>query len=111
MLNSSYIGKQKRLNRLFNNKRTFIVPVDDSLICGPFGGLRRIEDTITMVADHKPNAVLGYKGICSSEKLIGVPLILNVTASTTMGKHVQKVPICAAKEALIFGADCVAVHI
>ncbi len=110
-LNAAYLGKEKRMGRLFVNNRTLIVPVDDSLIFGPFGGLQELESTVSCIAKRKPTAILGYKGIYAREKFINIPFILNITASTTMGKHLQKVFVSSAKEALVLGADCVAVHI
>lgn len=110
-MNVAYLGKAKRMSKLFKNNKTLIVPVDDSLIFGPFGGLQKLGSTVSCIAERKPTAILGYKGIYSRENLLNIPFILNITASTTMGKHIQKVFVSSAKEALILGADCIAVHI
>lgn len=110
-MNIANLGKEKRMSKLFTNNKTLIVPVDDSLIFGPFGGLQKLESTVSCIAERKPTAILGYKGIYSRGNLLEIPFILNITASTIMGKHVQKVFVSSVKEALILGADCIAVHI
>lgn len=110
-MNIAYLGKAKRMSKLFTNNKTLIVPVDDSLIFGPFGGLQKLESTVSCIAEREPTAILGYKGIYSRGNLLKIPFILNITASTTMGKHIQKVFVSSAKEALILGADCIAVHV
>ena len=115
MFSGSYYGKRKRFNRLFINGRTLIVPIDDSLIFGPIDGLENLSNTISSIVNSKPSGVLGYKGSYSllSDISYGsqIPFIFNLSASTTTGKHTQKIKICTVKEALAMGADCVAVHI
>lgn len=115
MFSSSYYGKKKRLDRIIMNGRMLVVPVDDSLIFGPFDGLDSLSNTINSIIDAKPSAILGYKGSYSLllETLKGVqlPFIINVTASTTTGKHIQKIKSCTVWEALVMGADCVAAHV
>ena len=115
MFSSSYYGKKKRLDRIIMNGRMLVVPVDDSLIFGPFDGLDSLSNTINSIVDAKPSAILGYKGSYSLllETLKGVqlPFIINVTASTTTGKHIQKIKSCTVWEALVMGADCVAAHV
>ena len=95
MFNVAYYGKKKRLERIVTNGRMLIVPVDDSLIFGPFNGLDNLSNTIDLISKARPSAVLGYKGSFSllSEKKNGlqIPFILNVTASTTTGRHIQKI--------------------
>ena len=45
-LTSSSIGKSRRLARLLSEGRIIIVPVDDSLIFGPFNGLMAINHNL-----------------------------------------------------------------
>lgn len=111
MRNISYLGKQKRLSQMFINDRTLIAPIDDSLLFGPFVALQDMESTINAIIEYKPNAMLGFKGAYSQYNFRNIPFILNITASTTMGNHVQKTLISSPKEALIMGANCVAFHI
>lgn len=115
MFNSAYCGKKKRLERIITNGRMLIVPVDDSLIFGPFEGLANLSDTINSIVDTKPSAILGYKGsyslLLGTSNGVQLPFIINVTASTVMGRHIQKIKSCTVLEALVMGADCVAAHI
>lgn len=115
MFNSAYCGKKKRLERIITNGRMLIVPVDDSLIFGPFEGLSNLSDTINSIVDTKPSAILGYKGsyslLLGTSNGVQLPFIINVTASTVMGRHIQKIKSCTVLEALVMGADCVAAHI
>lgn len=115
MFNSAYCGKKKRLERIITNGRMLIVPVDDSLIFGPFEGLANLSDTLNSIVDTKPSAILGYKGsyslLLGTSNGIQLPFIINVTASTVMGRHIQKIKSCTVLEALVMGADCVAAHI
>ena len=104
MFNSAYCGKKKRLERIITNGRMLIVPVDDSLIFGPFEGLANLSDTLNSIVDTKPSAILGYKGsyslLLGTSNGIQLPFIINVTASTVMGRHIQKIKSCTVLEAL-----------
>lgn len=115
VFSAAYYGKKRRLERIITNGRMLVVPVDDSLIFGPVDGLGNLTDTIGSIVDGRPSAILGYKGSYSllSETLNGfqIPFILNITASTTTGKHIQKIKSCTVREALTMGADCVAAHV
>lgn len=115
MFSAAYYGKKRRLERIITNDRMLVVPVDDSLIFGPIDGLDNLSYTIDAIVDGRPSAILGYKGSYSllSEKIndFQIPFILNVTASTITGKHVQKIKSCTVREALTMGADCVAAHV
>jgi DhnA family fructose-bisphosphate aldolase class Ia len=108
---SSFLGKTRRMNRLFTNGRTVIVPVDDSLIFGPFGGLQDINTTISKIINSKPNALLGFKGAYSAIITSDIPFILNVTASTVLSEHTKKMQITDIQTATAMGVDCVAAHI
>lgn len=115
MFSGAYFGKQRRLERILTNGRTLIVPLDDSLIFGPEGGLENLSDTIEAIVRSMPNAILGYKGCYSLLSALPygfqIPFILNTTASTTSGKHSYKIQSSTVKEALTMGADCIAVHV
>lgn len=115
MFNVAYYGKKKRLERIVTNGRMLIVPVDDSLIFGPFNGLDNLSGTIDLISNARPSAVLGYKGsfslLSETKKGLQIPFILNVTASTTTGRHIQKIKASSVREAAIMGADCVAAHV
>ena len=59
----------------------------------------------------EPSAILGYKGSLSKVHSVNLPLILNITASTTSGEHVSKIISGSVIEALKMDIDCVAVHV
>jgi len=109
----SSIGKQRRLERLFTNGKTLVVPVDDSLIFGPKEGLLNLSETIESILSASPNAILGFKhGIeFMTTTGVNIPFIYNVTASTVLNDHTKKVLIASVENALVVGADCVAAHI
>ena len=108
-------GKKRRLSRLFSGpvRRTIIVPVDDSLIFGPYEGLLDIRRKIQLIASAEPNAVLGFPGVFEyhSEELGKTGRILNLTASTFRSHHVKKRLICSIERALALDADCIALHL
>lgn len=110
MLSFEY-GKRRRINRLLNNGKMLIVPVDDSLISGPIGGLSNLTKTISEIEASEPSAILGYKGSLSQVNSTKIPLIMNITASTIRGNHVSKTIISSVKEAICMDIDCVAVHV
>ncbi len=111
MFSASHYGKKRRLERIIRNGKMLVVPVDDSLIFGPFDGLFSLGDTLNTISEMEPSAILCYKGACSVLESVRIPFILNVTASTTMGNHVLKIQSSSVIDALKMGADCIAVHI
>lgn len=106
-------GKQRRLNRLFTNGKTLVVPVDDSLIFGPKEGLFDLDKTLQEILSVNPNAILGFKKDLEfvNQHSINTPFIYNLTASTVLNCHTKKVVIASVTDALSAGADCVAAHI
>jgi DhnA family fructose-bisphosphate aldolase class Ia len=107
------VGRERRLKRILGPRPSLIVPVDDSLIAGAVGGLEDLRTKITQIVAANPDALLIFKGALARfhDTLIHVPLILNITASTTRSSHTRKVVIGSVEEALHLGADGVAVHI
>lgn len=108
----SDIGKRRRLYRLFSGKdRCIIVPVDDSLITGPKEGLFDLKKKIAQIEAASPNAILAFSGSANTINDLSLPVILNITASTTMGQHTNKVLVSSVRHAVSIGADAVAVHL
>ena len=109
----STIGKQRRLDRLFRDGRTIVVPVDDSLIFGPKDGLFDLPKTINTILAGQPNALLGFKHDIEylASMKYNIPFIFNITASTILNSHTKKVLIASVENALSAGADCVAAHV
>jgi DhnA family fructose-bisphosphate aldolase class Ia len=108
-------GKSIRLSRIFDRttKKTVIVPLDNTLLSGPEGGLRNIEGKINQVVAGRVNAILGFYGLFlrHSAALDGVPGIMNVTASTKRQTHTRKVIVGSVEQAVAMGMDGVAVHV
>ena len=109
----SSLGKQRRLNKLFTNGKTLVVPVDDSLIFGPKEGLFDLDRTLYEILSAQPNAILGYKRDLEfvNQHRINTAFIYNLTASTVLSAHTQKTVIACVENALSAGAECVAAHI
>ena len=109
---SCNVGKYRRMKHLFSDSgKCLIVPLDDSLITGPKKGLVHIEKKIEQIASAKPSALITYLGAASIAKQYDVPIILNISASTVLSNHTNKVIISSVEQALAIDADAVAVHI
>ncbi len=111
MYTNSYLGKTKRLNKIFNNEKVLIAPVDDSLLFGPYNGLYDLKDTIEKIKTTNPNAILGFKGAYQYTIKTNIPFIYNITASTVLGAHTKKMKIANIEDIVAMGVECVAVHI
>lgn len=106
-------GKTRRLSRIFNSDgKTIIVPVDDSLIFGPFDGLYRMKDKIKSIVDGGPDAILAYQGVFRNDvEINSIGRIINISASTVNSKHTKKVIVSSIEQSIRMDADCIAVHI
>ncbi|MGY3602745.1 MULTISPECIES: class I fructose-bisphosphate aldolase [unclassified Bradyrhizobium] len=105
------IGLKRRLNRLFGpNGRTLMVALDATLISG---NVPQPNIVAARIASSKPNAVLAYPGLLrdAAASLMGIPTIVNISASTEVGQHVKKVLVSSVENACRIGADAVCVHI
>jgi len=110
----SSVGKARRLNRVLvgDKRRAVLVPVDASLISGPFHGLGNLRKAAHSLARGRPDGVIAFGGflrLCAKE-LGGVPTVLNVTASTLRSEHTRKRTVGAVADAVAVGADAAAVH-
>ena len=110
----SSVGKARRLDRLLvgEKRRAVLVPVDDSLISGPFDGLQDLRTIANSLSRGRPDSVIAFGGflrLCHNE-LGGVPTILNITASTLRSGHTHKRAVGGVADAVAVGADAVAVH-
>lgn len=105
-------GKSRRLSRIFaTDGKTLIVPVDDSLIFGPFDGLDNINQKLENILLGKPNAILGYHGLfTNNENLNSVGRIINITASTINSCHTKKCIISTVEHLIRCDADSIACH-
>jgi fructose-bisphosphate aldolase/2-amino-3,7-dideoxy-D-threo-hept-6-ulosonate synthase len=114
MPTSTQVGKSRRLQRLFSpSGKTLIVPVDDSLIFGPTGGLENVGSKLAAILSDPPNAVLAFSGALLNAPTLrpDVATIVNLSASTTRSVHTRKVQVATVHQAAQLGADAVAVHV
>lgn len=109
----SSIGKKRRMDRFFINGKTLIVPVDDSLIMGPRDGLKNLRYTLNKIVESKPNAIMGFKGALNLATNLDskLPFIYNLTASTILCNHTNKIIVGNVESLLSSGVDGVAAHI
>lgn len=112
------LGKQKRLNRLFNNKskNMILVPLDHGVSCGPIKGIEDMSETIESIVDSHVDSILLHKGMIEQnyKKLIGkeTGLIMHLSASTDLGNcGLQKILVASVDEAISMGCDAVSMHI
>ena len=106
-------GKQLRLNRILENGKAVIIPLDHGLTIGPVKGLINIKDTIDKMAAGGATAVLFHKGILRSlDKAPSCGVIVHLSASTNLGPDPNfKVQVGTVEEALKLGVDAVSVHV
>lgn len=106
-------GKIRRLSRIFNSDgKTIIVPVDDSLIFGPFNGLHNIKDKLKSIIDGQPDAILAHQGVFHNDiETNSIGRIMNVSASTVNSNHTKKIIVSSVEQSIRMDADCIAVHI
>lgn len=106
------VGKIKRLNRIFGTTgKCVIVPIDDNLISGTFGGLENCDSIADTIISCFPSAILGYKLAIQKTLNSEIPIIYNITASTIHSCHTQKVMISSVEQAISYFVDAIAVHI
>lgn len=112
---STQIGKIRRLGRIFGQPShcIVVVPIDDSLIFGPFDGLESVPTKLATIAGAIPDAILGFKGHFTRHPnvMLGVPQILNITASTIHSHHTKKVAVHSVDTAIALDASAIAVHV
>lgn len=110
------LGKELRLNRLFRNKRIFVVPLDHGMTIGPVQGLQNIGQTVAQVAQGGADAIIVHKGLAhlATPTLASgnCDLILHLSASTTLAPDSSDKKLVSSVEyALRLGATAVSVHI
>lgn len=109
-------GTEKRLLNIHNKGKggpLVFCPIDDSLLAGPFDGLRVMKRVVTSICEASPSAILAFRGTLSrySSEIGTIPTILNCTASVVGERHVEKVLVHTVEEAIRLGAEAVAGHI
>lgn len=114
---TSSLGKQIRLNRLFNasSGRSFIVPMDHSVAIGPLGPAGHTDSVVAELGGSGVNAVVLHKGrvrTVAPRRFTELALVVHLSASTDFAPDTTaKVLVGEVAEALRIGADAVSVHI
>jgi DhnA family fructose-bisphosphate aldolase class Ia len=107
-------GKERRMRRIMGESgSTYVLPLDDGLISGPREGLNDPGMLVRLAVEAGAACVLGYPGLlraCTAE-LREAGFIQNLTASTTLAHHTEKVLLGSVEDAVRNGADGVAVHV
>jgi len=108
------VGSRRRLRRLVPGDRPALwLPLDDGLISGPEDHLRDVRTLLNRdILDHV-TAVLGFRGVllAAQDRLIDTPVVMNLSASTTMADHTRKVPVGSVRDAISAGAEAIACHV
>jgi fructose-bisphosphate aldolase/2-amino-3,7-dideoxy-D-threo-hept-6-ulosonate synthase len=105
-------GKKKRLQRIFQDGRTVMVPMDHGVTSGPIQGLVDMQAIVNKIQEGGADAVIVHKGIAKNIDTGRLGLVLHLSASTRLGPDPNwKVKVCTVEEALRMGADAVSVHV
>jgi predicted phospho-2-dehydro-3-deoxyheptonate aldolase len=110
------IGKTNRLARILGkNRRTVIVPIDQSITSGPIPGLDNLRNTLQSITEGGPNAVLMQRGpVMAGLWNPGAEssLIVHLSGGTQLSEEAQvKICVCSVEDAIRLGADAVSVHV
>ena len=107
------VGKTIRINRFFRTNKALLVPIDDSFIAGPEGGLEDISHLISCIDSSDATGIMMTYGsyIRNYDIIQNTPCLLNVSASTVLSNHTRKVLVQDVLEALKVGLSGVACHI
>ncbi|MHA1713690.1 MAG: 2-amino-3,7-dideoxy-D-threo-hept-6-ulosonate synthase [Candidatus Ranarchaeia archaeon] len=106
------IGKKIRLKRISENGKFVFVPMDHGLTVGPIAGIEEIEKIISLVSKGGATAVVLHKGpIMHFTEPPDIPVLMHVSASTSLGSPNRKVVVGGPEEALRLGADGLSIHV
>ncbi len=111
------IGKRMRINAFFKNdpNHTVIVPLDHGMTWGPINGINRVENVINILAKKKVDGIIVHKGIITAcEQVIvesNIPVIMHLSAGTSLCPKDNKMIIGNVKEAVIYGCSGVSVQL
>lgn len=109
------LGLTRRLRRILGDGQepSLIVPIDDSFIVGPIGGLLDLSSRVIDASHGGADSILVGLGGCRAAA--GAPadlgIIVNLFHSTARVTHTRKIHGCDVEVALASGADAVAVHL
>ncbi|WP_267162490.1 2-amino-3,7-dideoxy-D-threo-hept-6-ulosonate synthase [Halovenus salina] len=107
-------GVQARLDRISEDGRYLVIPMDHGITMGAVDGLADIESTIDGVTSGGATAVLTQKGIAPRvhDNKNGAGYVVHLNGSTTLGPDENDKRITGTVEdAIRVGADAVSLHI
>ncbi|MFI5845805.1 class I fructose-bisphosphate aldolase [Catenuloplanes sp. NPDC051500] len=107
-------GLQRRMHRILPPGRPALwLPLDDGLISGPEHHLHDVRGLLTADVVPQLTAVLGFRGVlaAASAQLVDTPVVMNLSASTTLHEHTRKAPVGTVADAVRAGADAIACHV
>ena len=104
-------GKEKRLQRLMNNGRCVMIPMDHGVTLGPIKGLEDINEAVAQAASGGGDAVVLHRGVACRVNHNRLSLVVHLFGSTKESADPsRKVRICSVKQAVRLGADAVSLH-
>lgn len=105
-------GKEVRLSRIMRDGKILCIPMDHGVTDGPIKGLTDMNWIVSEVAKGGATCVVLHKGIIKSIRNPGIPVIMHMSASTSIGPEPnRKVRVAEVIEAVRLGADGVSVHV
>lgn len=106
-------GKKIRMNRITQNGRAVIIPMDHGTTIGPVNGIENMNKTVECMDNGGATAVVLHKGIIRSlEETPKCGVVMHLSVSTKFSENPDgKVIVGSVKEALRLGADAVSVHL
>lgn len=108
------MGRQRRLGRLVPAGRAAVwLPLDDGLISGPEDHLRDPRALLAPDVVGHITAVLGFRGTLTAcrRQLDGLPVMMNLTAGTTLHDHTRKVAVGEVLDAVRAGVEGIVCHV
>ena len=107
--------KAELLAKIINQKtkRIVMIPMDHGVSDGPIKGLDTIGRTIQAVKEAGVDVIVLHKGIYKRyrEEIGDLPVLIHISASTTMGVALRKVLVAEPREIDALGAQGVSIHI
>ena len=107
------LGKQVRLNRLFNKKsgRILVIALDHAIGWGVIPGIDDIHKTMAKIVEAEPDAITMLKG--TAEKVFrpyagSIPFIMKATSFSPYQPDYDT-PVATVEDAIELGADAIAV--
>lgn len=111
------IGKELRLNRIFNKSgNTVLVPMDHGVTMGMIAGLENVKKTLNDILTGCVDSVVLHRGMIKNYykqlKKANVGVLMHLSASTDVGSlSERKILTGSVYDAVMMGCDGVSIHI